>query len=136
MMRRGGFRCAAVKVYNFKFDLQVWNLAMQKIVEFSDMALSGRRAAPSGQPGGSPSSAPPSIEPIWAVVDSLSRTLECIKAICATAPSGPIRDKLEIERTNLVIGLFVARIAAMRVNAGETAPEALAEKSFPIAKRG
>ncbi|MCA6118162.1 hypothetical protein J6524_25275 [Bradyrhizobium sp. WSM 1738] len=110
---------------------------MQKIIEFSDMASSGRRAAPSGQPGASPSpSAPPSIEPIWAVVDSLSRTLECIKAMCATAPSGPIRDKLEIERTNLVIGLFVARIAAMRVSAGETAAEALAEQSFPIAKRG
>jgi hypothetical protein len=112
---------------------------MQKVIEFPDMASSGRRAAPSGQPDGSAPgspSAPPSIQPIYAVVDSLSRTLECIKAMCATAPSGPIREKLEIERTNLVIGLFVARIAAMRVSSGEPAPEALAEQSFPIAKRG
>jgi hypothetical protein len=112
---------------------------MQKVIDFPDMASFGRHATPSGQPydraSGSPS-APPSIEPIWAVVDSLSRTLECIKAMCATAPSGPIREKLEIERTNLVIGLFVARIAAMRVSSGEPATDALAEPNFPIAKRG
>ena len=109
---------------------------MQKIVEFRDAASSGRRAAPSGQPAASAPVSPPSIEPIWAVVDSLSRTLESIKALCATAPNGPIRDKLEIERTNLVIGLFVARIAAMRVSSGEPAPEASAEPNFAIASRG
>lgn len=112
---------------------------MRKIIEFPDVASSGRRAAPSGQPAGSAPgslSAPPSIEPIWAVVDSLSRTLECIKTMCATAPNGPIREKLEIERTNLVIGLYVARIAAMRVTSGEPAAEALAEPNFPISRRG
>jgi hypothetical protein len=111
---------------------------MQKIIEFPDLASPGRRV-PSGQPAGSaPSSpsAPPSIEPIWAVVDSLSRTLECIKTMSATVPNGPIREKLEIERTNLVIGLFVARIAAMRVTSGELAPEALAGPNFPVARRG
>jgi hypothetical protein len=111
---------------------------MQKVIEFPDTASSGRRAA-SGQPAGgieTAPSVPPSIEPIWTVVDSLSRTLESIKAMCATAPSGPIREKLEIERTNLVIGLFVARITAMRVSSGELATDALAEPNFPIAKRG
>lgn len=112
---------------------------MQKVIEFPDMTSSGRRAAPSGQPDesalNSPST-PPSIEPIWTVVDSLSRTLESIKAMCATAPNGPIREKLEIERTNLVIGLFVARIAAMRATSGEPATDALAEPNFPIARRG
>ncbi|MEH2531694.1 hypothetical protein V1277_001927 [Bradyrhizobium sp. AZCC 1588] len=112
---------------------------MQKIIEFRDVASSGHRASPSGQPAGhtpGSQSAVPSIEPIYAVVDSLSRTLECIKAMCATVPNGPIRDKLEIERTNLVIGLFVARIAAMRVSSIESAPEAVAEPSFPLARRG
>ena len=112
---------------------------MQKILDFPDMASSGRCAAPSAQPNasacGSPS-APPSIEPIWAVVDSLSRTLECIKTLSATAPNGPIREKLEIERTNLVIGLFVARIAAMRVTSAVSGPEASAGPNFPIARRG
>lgn len=112
---------------------------MQKIIDFPDRAPSGRdtgRSAP--QVGNLPSSSsrPPSIEPIWAVVDSLSRTLESIKAMYATAPSGPIREKLEIERTNLVIGLFVARIAAMRVTSGEPVADALAEPNFPLARRG
>ena len=111
---------------------------MQKIVEFRDVT-SGHRAGPSGQPAGNaPGSqaAVPSIEPIYAVVDSLSRTLECIKTLCATVPNGPDREKLEIEHTNLVIGLFVARIAAMRVTSEEPAPEALIEPGFPMARRG
>ena len=77
----------------------------------------------------------PSIEPFYAVVDSLSRTLECIKSLAATVPTGPMRDRLEIERTNLVIGLFVARIAAMRVTS-EPAPEALAKPNLPMASSG
>ena len=112
---------------------------MQKIVEFHDVASSGRRVGPSAQRAGDTPgapSAPPSIEPIYAVVDSLSRTLECIKALCATVPNGPIRDRLEIERTNLVIGLFVARIAAMRVSSSEPVPEALSEPNVPLARRG
>jgi hypothetical protein len=112
---------------------------MQKIIEFRDVASSGRRARPSGQPAGNtPVSQPavPSIEPIYAVVDSLSRTLECIKTMSETVPSGPMRDKLEIERTNLVIGLFVARIAAMRVSSNDSAPAVLAEPEFPLARRG
>jgi hypothetical protein len=56
--------------------------------------------------------------------------------VCATEPNGPIRDRLEIERTNLVIGLFVARIAAMRVSSSEPMPEALSEPNVPIARRG
>ena len=112
---------------------------MQKIIDFPDVAPSGRdtgRSAPlvSNTPG-SPSR-PLSIEPIYAVVDSLSRTLECIKAMCATAPSGPIREKLEIERTNLVIGLFVARIASMRVSSNDSASAVLAEPELPLARRG
>ncbi|MEH2592259.1 hypothetical protein [Bradyrhizobium sp. AZCC 1721] len=112
---------------------------MQKIIEFRDVASSGHRVSPSGQPAGhtpGSQSAVPSIEPIYAVVDSLSRTLECIKTLCATEPHGPIRDKLEIERTNLVIGLFVARIAAMRVSSSEPMPEAFSEPNVPIARRG
>ncbi|WFU16035.1 hypothetical protein [Bradyrhizobium sp. CB3481] len=110
---------------------------MQKIIEFRDVTSSGHRAGPSGQvaanaPG--PQAAVPSIEPIYAVVDSLSRTLECIKAMCASVPNGPAREKLEIERTNLVIGLFVARIAAMRVSPADTA--AVAEPKFPLARSG
>ena len=105
---------------------------MQKIVEFRDVA-SGHRTGPSGQLTGPPA-AVPSIEPIYAVVDSLSRTLECIKTMCATAPNGPVREKLEIERTNLVIGLFVARIAAMRVSSVDAAPAA--EPNFPLARSG
>lgn len=100
---------------------------MQKIIEF--------RAAESQTGMGSPAAHPLSVEPIWAVVDSLSRTLECIKTMCATVPNGPIRDKLEIERTNLVIGLFVARVAAMRVSSAEPAPEASVSSNLQVATR-
>jgi hypothetical protein len=87
---------------------------MQKIIEFRDAASQAVR---------SPAAQPLSVEPILAVVDSLSRTLECIKSLCATAPNGSVRDELETERANLVIGLFVARVAAMRVSLAEAAPE-------------
>src|SRR3954462_8754232 len=80
--------------------------------------------------------APPSMEPILAVVDSLARTLDCIKTMCATEPNGPIRDKLETERANLVIGLFVARVAAMRLSSGEPAAEVSAISNLPVARRG
>jgi hypothetical protein len=112
---------------------------MQTMMKFGDVASSGHRAGPSGQPAGhtpGSQSTVPSIEPIYAVVDSLSRTLECIKTLCATVPNGPIREKLEIERANLVIGLFVARITAMRVSSGESAPQAVAKPNFPLARRG
>jgi hypothetical protein len=57
--------------------------------------------------------------------------------MCATEPNGPIRDKLETERANLVIGLFVARVAAMRLSSDEQAAvEASAGASALIARRG
>ena len=99
---------------------------MQNVVEF-------RNAAP--EAASEPPAAPPSVESIWAVVDSLSRTLECIKSLCATEPNGPIRDKLEIERTNLVIGLFVARVAAMRVASSDPAQGASVGSNLQIASR-
>jgi hypothetical protein len=100
---------------------------MQKLIEFPGTAEG--RSGPSAV-------VPPSIEPIWTVVDSLSRTLDCIKAMCAESPSGPVRDKLEIERANLVIGLFAARVAAMRISANDAAPAALEEPRLPLARRG
>jgi hypothetical protein len=97
---------------------------MQKVVEFP---------GPKPEPAAEPPAAPPSIEPILAVVDSLARTLDCIKTMCASEPTGTIRDRLEMERANLVIGLFVARVAAMRLSSGEPAPE---ESNLSIASRG
>jgi len=97
---------------------------MQKVVEFR---------GPKSEAASEPLAAPPSMEPILAVVDSLARTLDCIKSMCATEPIGPVRDKLETERANLVIGLFVARVAAMRLSSGEPAPE---ESNLSIASRG
>jgi hypothetical protein len=97
---------------------------MQKVVEFR---------GPKSEAAPEPLVAPPSMEPILAVVDSLARTLDCIKTMCATEPIGPVRDKLETERANLVIGLFVARVAAMRLSSGEPAPEA---SKLSIARRG
>ena len=99
---------------------------MQNIIEFREAASQEVR---------SPAAQPLSVEPILAVIDSLSRTLECIKSLCATAPAGPIRAKLEIERTNLVIGLFVARVAAMRVSSSEPAPEASVSSNLQVASR-
>jgi hypothetical protein len=98
---------------------------MQKVIE-----LRGPKSEAASEPLTAP---PPSIEPILAVVDSLSRTLDCIKTMCATEPNGAIRDRLETERANLVIGLFVARVAAMRLSSSEPASE---ESSFSIARRG
>ena len=70
---------------------------MQKVIKLP---------APAEAVSGPTTAAPPSMEPILAVVDSLSRTLDCIKTMCATEPTGTIRDRLETERANLVIGLF------------------------------
>ena len=100
---------------------------MQKVIEFP-----GTKS----EPASGPLMAPPSIEPILAVVDSLSRTLDCIKTMCATEPTGTIRDKLEMERANLVIGLFVARVAAMRLSSGEPSSAVSANSNFPVARRG
>ena len=100
---------------------------MQKVIEFR---------GPKSEAASEPLAAPPSIEPILAVVASLSRTLDCIKTMCATEPIGPIRDKLETERANLVIGLFVARVAAMRLSSGEQVAEVSANANAPIARRG
>ncbi len=98
---------------------------MQKIIEFRDAASQAVR---------SQATQPPSVASISAVVDSLSRTLECIKAVCATA-NGPIRDRLEIERTDLVIGLFVAQVAEMRVSSSEPAPDASVSSGLQVARR-
>ena len=97
---------------------------MQKVIEFR---------GPKSEAVSEPLAAPPAMEPILAVVDSLSRTLNCIKTMCATEPNGPIRDKLETERANLVIGLFVARVAAMRLSSDAPAPD---ESNLSIAGRG
>jgi hypothetical protein len=97
---------------------------MQKVIEFR---------GPKSEAVSEPLAAPPAMEPILAVVDSLSRTLDCIKTMCATEPNGPIRDRLETERANLVIGLFVARVAAMRLSSGEPLPE---KSNLSIARRG
>jgi hypothetical protein len=97
---------------------------MQKVIEFR---------GPKSEAAPEPLAPPPAMEPILAVVDSLSRTLNCIKTMCATEPNGPIRDKLETERANLVIGLFVARVAAMRLSSDATAPE---QSNLSIARRG
>ena len=97
---------------------------MQNVVEFRDVAS---KAA--SEP---PPAAPPSVEPIWTVVDSLSRTLDCIKTMCATVPPGPIRERLETERANLVIGLFAARVAAMRLSSAEPALRASVNSNFQI----
>ena len=100
---------------------------MHKVIEFP---------GPQSEPVSEPLAAPPAMEPILAVVDSLARTLNCIKTMCATEPSGTIRDRLETERANLVIGLFVARVAAMRLSSGEQAPDISANPNLPIARRG
>jgi hypothetical protein len=100
---------------------------MQKVIEFR-----GEKSEPSLEPR----AAPPAMEPILAVVDSLSRTLDCIKTMCATEPNGALRDRLETERANLVIGLFVARVAAMRLVSGEQAADVSANANVPIASRG
>jgi hypothetical protein len=100
---------------------------MQKVIEFR---------GPKSEAAPEPLAAPPAMEPILAVVDSLARTLNCIKTMCATEPMGPIRDKLETERANLVIGLFVARVAAMRLSSGEPAADVSADSNLPIARRG
>ena len=105
----------------------VWDRTMQKVIEFP-----GAKSEPASEPP----AAPPSMEPILAVVDSLARTLDCIKTMCATEPTGPIRDRLETERANLVIGLFVARVAAMRLSSGEQAADVSANPNLPIARRG
>lgn len=101
---------------------------MQKVIEFP-----GTKSEAASEPL---AAAPPSMEPILAVVDSLSRTLDCIKTMCATEPTGPIRDRLETERANLVIGLFVARVAAMRLSSAEQTGDVSVNAKLPIARRG
>lgn len=100
---------------------------MQKVIESCE-SVSDVGAA-------SPAVAPPSIEPIMMMVDSLSRTLDCIKDLCAIAPHGPIRDKLEAERANLVIDRFAGLVAAMRLSSSEPADE-VADADRGIAGQG
>jgi hypothetical protein len=100
---------------------------MHKVVEFR---------VPQAEAAQEPLGAPPAMEPILAVVDSLSRTLNCIKTMCAAEPNGPIRDRLETERANLVIGLFVARVAAMRLSSDEETAQAPANSNLPALRRG
>ena len=100
---------------------------MQKVIEFR---------GPKSEAAPEPLAAPPAMEPILAVVDSLSRTLDCIKTMCASESNGSIRDRLETERANLVIGLFVARVAAMRLSSGEQAPDVSADPNLSVARRG
>jgi len=100
---------------------------MQKVIEFR---------GPKSEAASEPLAAPPSMERILAVVDSLARTLDCIKTTCATEPNGPVRDKLQTERANLVIGLFVARVAAMRVSSGEQVSDVSVNSNLPIASQG
>ena len=100
---------------------------MHKVIEFR---------TPKSEAGAEPAVAPPAMEPILAVVDSLSRTLNCIKTMCATEPNGPIRDKLETERANLVIGLFVARVAAMRLSSDEQAADVSANPNLSLVRGG
>ena len=100
---------------------------MQKVIGFR---------GPQSEAVSEPLAVPPAMEPILAVVDSLSRTLNCIKTMCATEPNGPIRDKLETERANLVIGLFVARVAAMRLSSGEQAADVSASPNVSLVRRG
>jgi hypothetical protein len=99
---------------------------MQKAIELR---------GPKSEAASEPLAAPPSIEPILAVVDSLARTLDCIKTMCATEPTGPIRDRLETERANLVIGLFVARVAAMRLSSGAQASDISVNANLPSPAR-
>ena len=56
--------------------------------------------------------------------------------MCAAEPNGPIRDRLETERANLVIGLFVARVAAMRLSSDEETAQAPANSNLPAVRRG
>jgi hypothetical protein len=100
---------------------------MQKVIEFP---------GPQSEAAAESPAAPPAMEPILAVVDSLARTLDCIKTMCATEPTGPIRDRLETERANLVIGLFVARVAAMRLSSGEPGGDVSVNSNLPIARQG
>jgi hypothetical protein len=94
--------------------------------------LVGSRGPESEQVAGA-QAAPPAMEPILAMVDSLSRTLNCIQTMYATEPNGPIRKQLETERANFVIGLFAARVAAMRLSSGEQASEMPGSASAPLA---
>ena len=100
---------------------------MQKVIEFR---------GPKSEAVSEPLAAPPSMEPILAVINSLTRTLDCIKTMCSTEPNGPVRDKLETERANLVIGLFVARVAAMRLSSDEQPADVSANANVPLVRRG
>jgi methyl coenzyme M reductase subunit C-like uncharacterized protein (methanogenesis marker protein 7) len=100
---------------------------MQKVTESCEAVTEAAAESSAG--------APPSIEPIMMMVDSLSRTLDCIKDLCAIAPHGPIRDKLEAERANLVIDRFAGLVAAMRLSSDEPGDE-MADAERGIAGQG
>ena len=93
---------------------------MHKVIEFR---------GPQSEPVSEPLAPPRPWSRFWRWLKSLARTLNCIKTMCATEPMGPIRDRLETERANLVIGLFVARVAAMRLSSGEEAAEVAANSA-------
>lgn len=108
---------------------------MQKS-EFRDAALAGDRSGATARPADVAAGSVPSVERISALVESLSHTLECIKTLNDVVPAGPMRDKLEIERANLVKALAVARDAAMRARTGEAGAGAAGNPVVSVVRRG
>jgi hypothetical protein len=100
---------------------------MQNIIEFREAASQEVR---------SPAAQPLSVEPILAVIDSLSRTLECIKSLCATAPNGAVRDsswkpsgQISSHRA------FLRPVAAMRVSSAESRRRKAVSSDLQVASR-
>ena len=76
-----------------------------------------------------------SIQTVLSVGDPVkNRETSELNEFVAFLQLGPIRDTLETDRANLVIGLFAARVAAMRLSSGECIPESVSS-NLPIASR-
>jgi hypothetical protein len=109
---------------------------MQKPVEFRGAAPVVHQSGATGQATDAAATAAPSVERISALAESLSHTLECIKTLNDVIPAGQMRDKLEIERANLVKALAVAHETAMRARTGEAGAATAGNPIVSIVRRG
>lgn len=82
--------------------------------------LRSARADVSGAETGNDRSVTRPAVSIRAAMDTLSRTLDHIKSLCASLPDGPVRERLEAEQARLATDLSAVRNAAARLALAET----------------
>lgn len=79
-----------------------------------------------------PGTSSQTVRSICIVIESLSRTLDNVRTLCAAIPHGPVREQLEAERARLLVGLFTVRQTAARLASTGASPAVLEVSDRPV----